>query len=147
MAFSAISSFAEQWSEIRNSIWNCMGKISPWFFDVGDNQNHIHNWNKFSKHLKYLCRNHYNILRLKVMKQDDLEKKKLIFHWIKKPDFSLFWRLEIDYFQMGFIRINHCVEVCRCAAPTILFPAAKRPAFVYNQHGFIRKETGKATNY
>ena len=53
--------------------------------------------------------------------------------------------LEIDYFQMGFIRINHSAEVCRCAAPTILFPAAKRPAFVYNQHGFIRKETEKAT--
>ena len=32
------------------------------------------------------------------------------------------------------------------AAPTILFPAAKRPAFVYNQHGFIRKETEKATH-
>ena len=25
------------------------------------------------------------------------------------------------------------------SAPTILFPTAKRPAFVYNQHGFIRK--------
>ena len=47
---------------------------------------------------------------------------------------------------MGFKRIDQCTEVCRCAAPTILFPAAKRPAFVYNQHGFIRKETEKATH-
>lgn len=45
---------------------------------------------------------------------------------------------------MGFKRIDQCTEVCRCAAPTILFPAAKRPAFVYNQHGFIRKETEKS---
>ena len=43
-------------------------------------------------------------------------------------------------------KIDHCAEVCRCAAPTIFFPAAKRPAFVYNQHGFIRKETEKATH-